>query len=513
MHKRITSFTSNCISSLNCIVRPYNNSIRILLSQSITQHYRYTTTMSNNNVNATTQPHAHINGNSTTTQQSQTIVNKTSQLTDTQILDNINSGKLRAFNLENDLERDYDRAVHIRRQYIESKSNADLNRLPYNNSSSSSSIDYSQIFGQCCENVIGYVSIPVGVAGPLLVDGVERYVPLATTEGALVASTSRGCKAISMAGGVNTELIRDGMSRAPVIQCSNIRQANNLKQYIDNNFNELADVFNSTSRFARLQSIYVSIAGRYVYVRLVSSSGEAMGMNMVGKGSEAVMKYLVDKFDDIRVLSLSGNVCTDKKPSAINWTQGRGKSIVAECRISYDIINNVLKSNPVRMVELNNAKNLVGSAMAGSIGGYNAHAANIVSAIFIATGQDPAQVVESANCMTLMELIDTDIHDKPDLYITITMPSIEVGSIGGGTTLNAQRSMIELLGIHKQHGNTSNPDSELSSSQLARIIASTVVAGELSLMAAHAEGHLISSHLKLNRKQQELSNTVNTAQL
>lgn len=428
---------------------------------------------------------------------------KPSQLSDDQLLNAVHAGKLRTFNLENDLDKDYARAVNIRRQYIESKTDSDLSNLPYD------TLDYNSIHGQCCENVIGAVQIPVGVAGPLLIDGVQRYVPLATTEGALVASTSRGAKAISLAGGSRTELVRDGMTRAPLIQAPNISRCSELKRYIDNNFDTISAVFNSTSRYARLQSIQTTQSGRLLYVRMNASSGEAMGMNMVGKGSEAVMKYIVEEFNDVTVMSLSGNLCTDKKSSAINWTQGRGKSIVAECRLSYDIVSSILKSSPQKMVELNIAKNLIGSAMAGSIGGYNAHAANIVAAIFIATGQDPAQVVDSSQCMTTMECMASDNVDKPDLYITITMPCIEVGTIGGGTTLAPQRSMINLLGITRQHGDVVNADTELHSSQLARVIASTVMAGELSLMAAHAEGHLISSHLKLNRKTPPQANTVN----
>lgn len=417
--------------------------------------------------------------------------------TDDELLQSIRSGKLRLASLEQHTNNDHTRAVSVRRQYIASELHAPnaLSDLPYQDV-----IDYTRVHGQCCENVIGAVPIPVGLAGPLRIDDVEYFVPLATTEGALVASTGRGAKAITSSGGATTVQVRDGMSRAPVIQTPNIKRAAEIGEWIASNMESIKSVFNGTSRFAKLQSAVCTQAGRLLYIRFVSTSGDAMGMNMIGKGSEAVMMHLLDKFPDIDVLSLSGNLCTDKKPSAMNWVAGRGKSVVAEVRIPYSVVKSVLKSTPQRMVDVNNAKNLVGSALAGSIGGFNAHAANIVAAIYIATGQDPAQVVEGSNCMTLMEAMPSSNADEPDLYMTVTMPCIEVGTLGGGTTLQAQRAMLNLL---VAAGKKTEAAPEFTSSTLARIVASTVLAGELSLMAAHAEGHLIKSHLALNRKPQQ----------
>jgi hydroxymethylglutaryl-CoA reductase (NADPH) len=331
------------------------------------------------------------------------------------------------------------------------------------------------------------------VAGPLLVDGKEFYLPMATTEGALVASTTRGCKALSVSGGVRTELVSDGMSRAPVLSVPSIKIAAEIKHFTETHFHLFQESFNSTSRFARLKSISCHIAGRKLFLRFKCTTGDAMGMNMVGKGVEHALSIITERWNDVSVISLSGNVCTDKKPSSINWLDGRGKSIVAEAIIKADVVRDVLKTTTEAIVECNYSKNLIGSAIAGSIGGFNAHAANVVAAMFLATGQDPAQVVESSNCMTLIERLSPD---SDDLYISVTMPCLEVGAVGGGTQLAPQSSMLTLLGV--KGSNAENPGA--NAAQLARVIASGVMAGELSLMAALSSGHLISSHMKLNRK-------------
>ncbi|NWR23148.1 HMDH reductase, partial [Emberiza fucata] len=194
-------------------------------------------------------------------------------------------------------------------------------------------------------------------------------------------------------------------------------------------------------RFARLQKLLISLAGRNLYIRFQSGTGDAMGMNMISKGTEKALVRLNEEFPDLQVIAISGNYCTDKKPAAINWIEGRGKSVVCEAVIPAKVVREVLKTTTEDLVEVNINKNLVGSAMAGSIGGYNAHAANIVTAIYIACGQDAAQNVGSSNCITLMERTGST---NEDLYISCTMPSIEIGTVGGGTNLLPQQACLQV---------------------------------------------------------------------
>jgi hydroxymethylglutaryl-CoA reductase (NADPH) len=316
-------------------------------------------------------------------------------------------GKIPGYALEKTLG-DMTRAVKIRRAVVsrthatrDTSTYLERSTLPYED------YDYERVHGACCENVIGYMPLPVGVAGPLNIDGQNYFLPMATTEGVLVASTSRGCKAINAGGGAVTVLTGDGMTRGPCVAFETLARAGAAKVWLDSEEGQrtMKDAFNSTSRFARLQTMKTAIAGTYLYIRFKTTTGDAMGMNMISKGVEHALHIMSTEagFDDMAIISVSGNYCTDKKPAAINWIDGRGKSVVAEAIIPGDVVQKVLKSDVNALVELNQSKNLIGSAMAGSIGGFNAHAANIVTAVFLATGQDPAQVVESANCITIMK--------------------------------------------------------------------------------------------------------------
>lgn len=267
------------------------------------------------------------------------------------------------------------------------------------------SYDYSRVLGACCENVVGYIPIPLGIAGPLKIDGTMYPIPMATAEGTLVASTSRGCKALNAGGGVTTVLTQDAMTRGPAIDFPSITRAAEAKAWIasEEGYAIIKEAFESTSRFAKLRGLKTAMAGRTLFVRFATATGDAMGMNMISKGTEKGLEVMGRQFPDMVVLALSGNYCTDKKPAAINWIEGRGKSIVAEAVIPGNVVKTVLKTTVEALCNVNVKKNLIGSAMAGSVGGFNAHAANILTAVFLATGQDPAQNVESSNCMTLME--------------------------------------------------------------------------------------------------------------
>ncbi|KPM09589.1 3-hydroxy-3-methylglutaryl-coenzyme A reductase-like protein [Sarcoptes scabiei] len=423
-------------------------------------------------------------------------VNDYSLLSDRELEHLVSKKKIPAYKLET-LLGDAERGVSIRRRVIEKLAGREsvLNDVPHNN------YNYNLVLGACCENVIGYMPVPLGVAGPLVLNGSQYYVPMATTEGCLVASTNRGCRAIAAAGGCRSKVYFDGMTRGPLLYFRSALDAAAAQEWISqkHNFHIIKNSFDSTSRFARLKSIKASLAGRYLFLRFVASTGDAMGMNMLSKGTELALEELAKHVKGLELKCLSGNFCTDKKPSAVNWIDGRGKSVVCEALIPKEIVENILKTSVDRIVRLGNSKNLIGSSIAGSIGGNNAQAANIVAAIYIATGQDPAQVVGSANCITLLET-----EKNGDLYISCTMPSIEIGTVGGGTVLGPQGACLRLLGLKK---NDAIPGE--NSRHLAQIVCATVLAGELSLLSALAAGHLVRSHMKHNRSSTIA--TVNTS--
>merc|ERR1712216_784632 len=266
-----------------------------------------------------------------------------------------------------------------------------------------------------------------GMVGPLTLNGETDYFPKATTQGS----------------GATSVVMRDGITRAPCVRMHSAKDAAELKIWCekDENFLKLKEAFESTTSFGKLEGADVTVAGKNAYIRLRCFSGDAMGMNMVSKGSLAVINFLKKKFPSLVLLALSGNMCTDKKAAAMNWIEGRGKSVVVESIIPKDVVRSTLKTDVKTIVSVNINKNLIGSAMAGAIGGFNAHASNIVTAVFLATGQDPAQNVESSNCITLMEETDDG-----DLWISCTMPSIEVGTVGGGTSLPAQSAGLRIIG-------------------------------------------------------------------
>ncbi|KAH8326708.1 hypothetical protein KR067_012167 [Drosophila pandora] len=395
---------------------------------------------------------------------------------------------------------DPERGVRIRRQIIAGRAKMPVERLgvlPYEH------FDYRKVLNACCENVLGYVPIPVGYAGPLLLDGETYYVPMATTEGALVASTNRGCKALSVRG-VRSVVEDVGMTRAPCVRFPSVARAAEAKSWIENetNYQQVKTEFDSTSRFGRLKECHIAMDGPQLYIRFVATTGDAMGMNMVSKGAEMALRRIKRQFPDMQIISLSGNFCCDKKPAAINWIKGRGKRVVTECTISAATLRSVLKTDAKTLVECNKLKNMGGSAMAGSIGGNNAHAANMVTAVFLATGQDPAQNVTSSNCSTAMECW---VENNDDLYMTCTMPSLEVGTVGGGTGLPGQSACLEMLGVRGAHATRPGDNAK----KLAQIVCATVMAGELSLMAALVNSDLVKSHMRHNRSSIAVSGANN----
>jgi len=414
-------------------------------------------------------------------------------LSDQEIIAMVTSKKLPAHSLEKRLQ-DANRAICIRRAILQKATSfQNWKSIPHKG------YDFTIATKSCCENVIGYTPVPLGLVGPLLLDGKRVHVPMATTEGTLLASTNRGMKALLLSGGVTSCIYDDGMTRSPVVEFTSVVEAVTMTSWLKSksNFEIVKSRFDETSNFAQLKKIQTSISGRLVFIRFKATTGDAMGMNMVSKATENVLRFLQGEFPSMKVISLSGNFCTDKKPAAINWIEGRGKSVVCEAVLPSNVVQNILKTDIKSLVHLNKSKNLIGSAMAGSIGGFNAHAANIVTAIYIATGQDPAQVVVSSNCMTSLEEIDSS------LVMTCTMPSVEVATVGGGTVLESQRACLGILGVS---GACKSDVAGSNASKLARIVCGSVLAGELSLLSALSTGDLVKSHMAHNRLSQPITN-------
>lgn len=335
------------------------------------------------------------------------------------------------------------------------------------------------------ENMIGTVQVPLGYAGPVRIEGSEAVgeflVPLATTEGALVASISRGMSVINDGGGARAAVLHDAMTRAPVFRVDDLAHAMRVVSWVEGHRQEIDEAVASTTSHGRLVRMEPFPAGRSLFLRLSYDTGDAMGMNMATIASEAVCR-LIERETGAVMISVSGNMCSDKKPAAINMIEGRGKTVVAEARIPKDVVERRLHASSESIAETNTRKNLIGSSLAGTLGA-NAHAANMVAALYIATGQDPAQVVGGSMALTTCEDMGGD------LYISVRMPAVEVGTVGGGTRLPCQREALSMIGCL----------GEGMSGKLAEIVAVTVLAGELSTLAAQAAGHLGSAHAALGR--------------
>jgi len=335
------------------------------------------------------------------------------------------------------------------------------------------------------ENMIGCIQIPLGFVGPLHVIGEyangEFLVPMATTEGALLASVNRGCSLVNAGGGVYVRIVGDAMTRAPVFRTKGVSHSLEAIKWITENIDAVREAAEATTGHGKLIGLETFPNGRNLFLRFSFHTADAMGMNMCTIATEAAAR-LIEKETGAVMISVSGNMCTDKKPAAINMISGRGKTVIADCTIPAYAVKERMHTTVEAVVDTNYRKNLVGSAMAGSLG-QNAHAANMLAAMFIATGQDPAQVVEGSMTSTLCEEV------AGDLYISVRIPSLEIGTVGGGTKLPTQAEALEIMGCRGTG----------KSRKLGEIMAAAVLAGELSTLGAQAAGHLGKAHAKLGR--------------
>ncbi len=334
-----------------------------------------------------------------------------------------------------------------------------------------------------CENLIGAVTLPLGVAGPIEIKGKyitgSYIIPLATTEGALVASVSRGCKVITQSGGAMIHIEHVGTTRGALFEVNNINEGARFRDWLQDNHNALSKQAESTSSHLKLIKIDSTQIGKNVYVRFYYDTHDAMGMNMVTLATDILCQF-IKKEKNIECLAVAGNYDIDKKPAWLNFISGRGRKGWAEVVIPKQIIAEVLKTTSEEIYQLVIKKCWGGSMMAGSLG-FNAHFANIAAAFFAATGQDLAHVVEASQGVTSAEVLENG-----DLYFSVYLPDIMLGTVGGGTKLKTQTEARSIIGVQKVE-------------ELAEVFVAAILAGELSLLASLATNTLACAHKTLGR--------------
>jgi hydroxymethylglutaryl-CoA reductase (NADPH) len=381
-----------------------------------------------------------------------------------------------------DSENDYSAdAAAARAGFIRQQTGVDPKHV------SSYSLDPSTLAGNV-EHFIGAAQVPIGIAGPLLVDGEhangEFFVPLATTEGTLVASYNRGMKLARLAGGVKVTVIDDAMQRAPVFMFESAREARNFGLWLTENFAEIKRVADSTTSSGQLGDIQQFPASRMLYTRFNYTTGDAAGQNMTSKATAVACKWILEQRPEVTLFALESNFATDKKASQVNMMHTRGKRVVAEITLPAELLMSEMRVEPKRMFRSRLMANL-GSFMSGATNN-GAHAANGITAMFIACGQDVANVSEGAVGYDFSEVLPNG-----DYYRSLTLPSLIVATYGGGTGLATQRECLEMLGCYgdgKAH-------------KFAEIVAATALCGDLSLQSAIVADEWVSSHDRYGRNR------------
>ena len=338
-----------------------------------------------------------------------------------------------------------------------------------------------------------YATVPMQWVGPIKITGQEVNeevsVPIATYETPMWASTSRGARVSQLSGGISATVINDSMARSFVVQAKSAARAHEIAQLLIKQQPEIIAAIQQSSRFAQFQSLDSHIVGDLLYLRLQIQPGDASGHNMVTKAADQVMQWLLQTFADLRYVSISANFCTDKKVSAINSLAGRGKYVVAESIIPRNVCQKMLKTTPEAIVDCHIKKNLIGSTIAGSLCSANAHYANQLLAVYLATGQDAANIVEGSQGITHAEC------RGEDLYFSVTLPNLIMGTVGNGKHLAFVQENLQKLGCLESRQPGAN------ARRLAIITAAAVHCVELSLMAALTNpGELMRAHLTLERK-------------
>ncbi|MDH3404682.1 MAG: hydroxymethylglutaryl-CoA reductase [Acidobacteriota bacterium] len=338
------------------------------------------------------------------------------------------------------------------------------------------------------EGFTGVAQVPLGFAGPLKVNGEhaqgEFLVPLATTEGTLLASYSRGMKVLNLSGGVTCTVVDDKMQRAPVFIFESARGARDFRRWVNDHLDEIRREAEATSSVAKLVDIDIYMAAKFAYLRFNFETGDAAGQNMVGRATFAACSWILEQVDTIERFFLESNLATDKKASHVNVMRTRGKRVIAEATVPREVLVQHMRVEPEKLAYHAQVAN-VGAILSGA-NNNGLHSANSITAMFIATGQDVANVAESSAGIMYVELTE-----QGDLYLSLTIPSLIVATYGGGTGLATQRECLEIMGCYGKG----------KVRKFAEIIAGVALAGEISLAAAISSFDWVSSHEQYGRNR------------
>jgi hydroxymethylglutaryl-CoA reductase (NADPH) len=381
-------------------------------------------------------------------------------------------------NTENDYTHE---SAATRRSFVQQHTNSNLTHV------AQYSFDPSILPGNI-ENFTGVAQVPIGIAGPLRINGEhaqgEFYIPLATTEGTLVSSYNRGMRLLTESGGVKTTVVDDAMQRAPVFMLRDALQARDFGLWIETSLGEIQRVAHATTRTGRLRNIEQFAVGPLRYLRFNYTTGDAAGQNMAGKATLAACEWIKNTHPAHPDYFLTGNIDTDKKHSQLNMLLGRGKRVVAEAVLRGDLMQKLMHISAADLARTREVQ-MAGAFLAGSSNN-GAHAANALAALFIATGQDVANVAESHAAITYSRELGNG-----DFYWSITLPALIVATYGGGTGLATQRECLEMLGCYGKG----------KVNKFAEICAAVVLAGETSLVSAILHGDWVTAHERLGRNR------------
>ncbi len=334
--------------------------------------------------------------------------------------------------------------------------------------------------------------IPMRNVGPVKLTGAivddEVMVPLATYETPLWPSVGRGAHVTRLAGGIKTTLVDERMSRSILLEAEDAQAAVQALNSILSRRPEMNDVVRKSSRFAQLIDMHSQIVANLIYLRLEFTTGDASGHNMVTNAADQLFPWILQQYPELSYSSISANYCSDKKATAVNGILGRGKYVVCEVTIPADLCQRRLHTTPEKVVDLHIKKNLIGTLLAGGLRSANAHFANMLLAFYLATGQDAANIIEGSQ-----GIVHAEVREG-DLYFSVTLPNLIMGSVGNGKGLGFVEENLQSLGCKEDREPGDN------ARRLAAICAAVVLCGELSLLAAQTNpGELMQSHLKLER--------------